>query len=133
MTGRQKSAVERWLESQQAQEGEGAPAPSEFFSGSSTNFLPPDRRRSFTTPAGVSAYSTTDPFPSRQRPEDRRLAQAQLAREVEARSRLSGSSTIRSPRADSQRGWRPVPVRDQVGRLRIDWSREVGDDGDDGA
>ncbi len=125
---RPKSAIELWLERQQEQaQGEAMPIPGEFV-GTPKNFLPVEQRRSFTVPAGTSAYSAPDPFPGRLTAEDQRQSRAQLAREVEARSRLSGSSTVRSPRADAQRGWHPIVERDRVGRLFTRWERDAPED-----
>jgi hypothetical protein len=69
--------------------------------------------------------------PNRVSAHDRRLALAQLAREAEAASRMSGTAVYRnSPRVDAREGWTSSMRRDALGRIVIDWSREDPEAGD---
>jgi hypothetical protein len=86
-----------------------------------SNFLPPEARRTWTTPAGESACTTPDPRPdARSDATEQRLAWAALAREVGRENMLAGTNTT-TFRGFSTEGYGPEISRDASGRLRIDW------------
>jgi hypothetical protein len=95
------------------------------------NFMKPEERRSYVTPAGTSIFAESiaeHVADGRISADQRRRQQAQLARDAEVATRLSGHGSVRlSPRIAAQQGWEPTVVRDSLGRLRVDWSR-VGSD-----
>lgn len=130
-SGRPLTPYEQWIqnrEAEQQQQQQQRPI-SEGMVAAPTNFMRPDQRRSWTTPAGVSQFADVeDPSPDRITGEMRRQAYAEASREAERMTRLSGSATNRvSARDASKVGWEPHLVRDSSGRLRTDWSR-IGSD-----
>lgn len=84
-----------------------------------TNFLRPEQRQSFSTPAGTSVYVAVDPRPdARADPNAARLAAAEAARRIAAAQQLSGSSMVRrTMRNDPDVVWAVRPPSGPV-----DWS-----------
>ena len=96
------------------------------FVGSPRNFLKPELRRSWVTPAGTSEYGDiTDPHPGRITSEMRRAQRNEVARAAEAATRMSGSATVRAPKEAAQAGFTPTVNRDRFGRLTTSWQRQT--------
>ena len=102
-----------------------------------TNFITdPARRIVTTTPAGQSLYSIADPMPDRRDdPNGDRLRDADLRRSIGDATLLSGSATQRrhgevGEYVATERGLKPVVVRDKLGRLLVDW-QAIGDGSDE--
>lgn len=91
------------------------------------NYLPQSQRVSYTVPAGTSMYqSAADPFPDRENLDDRRAANAAVARAAEQATRLSGSHTVSNPHEEAQQGWHRVLRNDTAtNRLWVSWERDA--------
>ncbi len=128
--GRYMSARDEWEQTMRAiqernQDGRQDGELGEYLS-QTRNFLPPEKRLTYTVEAGRSQFGdVAAELAARTTPHDRRLQQAQLARDIARQSQLAGSNVVSNPREAAQRGFRPIVERDMFGRITTRYERII--------